>query len=256
MSAGPLYIVAAVLVGLSVGSFVNVIIFRLPRELSVVKPRSFCPECRRSIPWYENIPLLSYIVLGGRCRGCRAPIPARYPIVEATGGILAVLVLLRFGTSYDAIAAYAFLMALVAVTLIDWDHRIIPDEITLSFLLAGLVWSFLGGNVNPLHSFLGALAGGGVLYGVGLVYKLVRHAEGMGGGDVKLMAMIGAFLGIKFVLPVIVLASLAGTLYGVVLLRSGKGGKAAVAFGSFLAPAAALCIFYGPELLGWYTGHF
>lgn len=251
-----LHLAVLVLLGLSVGSFANVVVYRLPRKLSIVRPGSFCPSCKRRIRWYENIPVLGYAALGGRCRGCRKPIPARYPIVELIGGVLTVPVYLRFGIGLDALFAYLFLMALLIVTLIDWDHRIIPDEISLSFALVGIVWSFMGGVASPLHSILGAAVGGGSLFLVGAVYKAVRHADGMGGGDVKLMAMIGAFLGVKLVLPVIVIASFFGSLYGISLLRSGKAAKTDVAFGSFLAPAAAVCLFCGQALFGWYMGRY
>jgi leader peptidase (prepilin peptidase)/N-methyltransferase len=250
-----LYAAAAIL-GFAWGSFLNVVIHRLPHGTSVVRPRSFCPSCRRTIPWYENIPILSYILLRGRCRGCGSRISIRYIIVELIGGALCVFCIHRYGLSAEAVAAYVFLMALLAVTLIDWKHRIIPDEISLSFILIGLLWSFFNPAVSPVSSALGAIAGGGSLYVVGALYKLARHTEGMGGGDVKLMAMIGAFLGIGLVLPVIVIASFFGSVYGIALLRSGKGRQAAVAFGSFLAPAAAVCLIYGEAILGWYFGRF
>jgi leader peptidase (prepilin peptidase)/N-methyltransferase len=248
--------IGALCFGLMVGSFLNVVIFRLPERKSVVRPRSFCPACRKKIPWYENIPLLSYVVLRGRCSGCGVRIPLQYPAVEAVGGALLLLVVRRFGLSVEAAFVYAFLMALLAVTLIDWHHRIIPNEISLSFIVVGLVWSLLSPDQSLLGSALGALAGGGGLYAVGAIYKLVKHSDGMGGGDIKLMAMIGAFLGLKLVLPVIVLASFFGSLYGIALLRRGGGGGTAVAFGSFLAPSAAFCLFFGPDVLRWYFGHF
>lgn len=250
-----IYATAAVL-GFAWGSFLNVVIHRLPHGKSVVRPRSFCPACERTIPWYENIPVLSYIILRGRCSGCGGRIPVRYVIVELIGGALCMFCIYRYGLSIEAAAAYVFLMALLAVTLIDWKHRIIPDEISLSFILIGLVWSFFNPAVTPVSSALGAIVGGGSLYAVGALYKLARHTEGMGGGDVKLMAMIGAFLGVGLILPVIVIASFFGSIYGIALLRSGKGRKAAVAFGSFLAPAAAFCLIYGDAILGWYFGRF
>ncbi len=249
-------IAAAVLFGLAAGSFINVVIYRVPINGSIIKPRSYCPECRRTIRWYENIPVASYIFLKGRCRGCGINIPFRYPLVELVGAALAVLAIWRFGAGVDAAFAYAFLMALLAVTFIDWNHRIIPDEISLSFILIGLVWSLVSGELTVVSSAAGALAGGGGIWAVGALYKLIRHADGMGGGDVKLMAMIGAFLGVGFVLPVIVIASFFGSIYGIYLLRSGKEGKSTVAFGSFLAPAAAVCLLFGREILDWYLTCF
>jgi leader peptidase (prepilin peptidase)/N-methyltransferase len=247
---------AAGLVGLIAGSFLNVVIYRVPRKVSIVRPRSFCPGCGRRIRWYENVPLASYALLGGRCRGCGERIPARYPLVEGTGAALAMLALRVYGPTPAAAFAYAFLMALAAITLIDWEFRIIPDGLSLPFIAIGLAWSLVSPSRSLAGSALGALAGGGSLYLVGLLYRLARKTDGMGGGDVKLMAMIGAFVGLRLVLPVILIASLAGSIYGLALLRSGRGAKTAVAFGSFLAPAAAVTLLYGDRLLSWYVGRF
>jgi len=244
------------LFGLTVGSFMNVVIHRLPRGQSIVRPRSSCTTCGRFIRWYENVPLLSYLLLRGRCGGCGAPISIRYLFVELFGGGLAVIVLWRYGPGLFALFAFSFLMALLAVTIIDWKHRIIPDEISISFILIGIAWSFLNPALSPWESFLGALAGGGGLYAIGVLYRVLRRADGLGGGDVKLMAMIGAFLGVKFVLPVIVIASFAGSVYGLFFMRGERRRKASVAFGSFLAPAAALCLFWGTAILAWYFGRF
>lgn len=246
----------AVILGLMCGSFLNVVIFRLPRGYSVIKPRSFCPECGRKIRWYENIPLLSYISLRGRCGGCRTRIPVRYPLIEILGALLALFSTFRYGFGIDAAFVYSFLMALLAVAVIDWKHRIIPDRISLSFILVGLIWSFLNSDLDPIESASGAIVGGGSLYIVGALYKLIRHEDGMGGGDIKLMAMIGAFLGLRLVLPVIVTASLFGSVYGLALMRSGNSGKTKVAFGSFLASSAAICLFFGSAFLSWYLGRF
>lgn len=246
----------AALAGLATGSFLNVVIYRLPLGRSVVRPRSSCPGCGRPIPWNENIPVASYLFLKGRCRKCKMRISPRYPAVELAGMALAVVAVLRFGFGVDALFAYAFLMALLAITFIDWEHRIIPDQISLSFILLGIAWSVLSPRITLQSSALGAFAGGGGLWLTGAVYKLIRKTEGMGGGDVKLMAMIGAFLGINLVLPVIIIASFFGSLYGLYLVKKGGRGKTAVAFGSFLAPAAAVCVLYGPRILDWYFGRF
>jgi len=248
----PLIYACAALLGLMVGSFLNVIIYRVPRSLSVVRPRSFCPRCRAKISWYENVPVASYVALRGRCRHCGERIAIRYPLVEAAGAALALGAVYRFGPGIDAAFAYAFLMALTAITLIDWDFRIIPDGLSIPFIVVGLGWSLVNPDLTFASSALGALAGGGGLYAIAALYKLARKTEGMGGGDIKLMAMIGAFLGVRLVVPVIVIASFGGTLYAIALLRSGKGAKTAVAFGSFLAPAAAVCLFFGRRLLAWY----
>lgn len=246
----------AALLGLMVGSFINVVIYRVPRRLSVVRPRSFCPGCRAKISWYENVPVVSYIALRGRCRGCGERIAIRYPLVEVAGASLALSAVYRFGPGVDAAFVYAFLMALTAITLIDWDFRIIPDGLSIPFIFVGIGWSLVNPHLTLVDSVLGAIAGGGSLYAIGALYKLARKTEGMGGGDVKLMAMIGAFLGVRLIIPVILVASFAGTLYAVSLLKSGKGAKTAVAFGSFLAPAAAVCLFFGERLLAWYFTGF
>lgn len=248
--------ISAILLGLIVGSFLNVVVCRLPSGRSVVRPRSCCPSCRKVIPWYENIPVVSFILLGGRCSGCGAPISVRYVVVELLGGGLAYLIVLRFGVTVDAVFTFSFLMALVAITIIDWKHRIIPDAISIPFILIGLAWSFVSPALTPLSSVLGAVAGGGGLYVVGVVYRLLRHSEGMGGGDVKLMAMVGAFLGVQLILPVILIASFFGSLYGIALMKGGGNAKTSVAFGSFLAPAAAFCAFFGTYLLSWYLQRF
>lgn len=248
--------VLAALFGLMTGSFLNVVIYRLPLGRSVVKPRSFCPGCGRVIKWYENIPVMSYLILKGRCRGCGSRIPARYPVVELLGMIHAIVALHIFGAGMDAAFAFVFLMALTAITFIDWDHRIIPDQISLSFIFIGLAWSLFSPRLDIVESLTGVLAGGGGLWLVGFLYRVLRDADGMGGGDVKLMGMIGAFLGLKLVLPVIVIASFFGSIYGVYLMRRGGDGRTSVAFGSFLAPAAAVCLLFGPFLLSWYFSRF
>ena len=252
-----LIFIPAVLIGSVFGSFLNVVIYRLPLGRSIVRPRSSCTRCARQIRWFENIPVISYILLRGKCRGCGEKISPRYPVVEFLGALIAVLAVQRSGFSIEAFVAFSFLMALLAVTLIDWEHRIIPDEISLTFIVIGITWSLFNPRLSFLGSLFGALAGAGSLWLVGLLYKLARHKEGMGGGDIKLMGMIGAFLGIELILPVIVLASFLGSIYGVYLLKS-KGGDAqtAVAFGSFLAPAAAICMIFGSRLLSWYFTKF
>ncbi|MCK4549612.1 MAG: prepilin peptidase [Candidatus Krumholzibacteria bacterium] len=248
--------IPAFIFGLMVGSFLNVVIYRLPVGKSVVKPRSFCPGCGKTILWYENIPVLSWLFLRGKCRGCGVSISPRYPVIELLGGLLAVLAVHLYGDWLNAGFAYAFLMALLVITMIDWDHRVIPDQISLSFIVIGFTWSFINPDLSLISSAAGALAGGGSLWLVGVIYKKIRKTEGMGGGDVKLMAMIGAFLGIGLILPVIVIASLLGSIYGISLMRKGGDGQTSVAFGSFLAPAAAFCMVFGPALLAWYFGRF
>ncbi|HMA76833.1 MAG TPA: prepilin peptidase [Candidatus Krumholzibacteriaceae bacterium] len=256
MNTNPVALIFIFTAGLAAGSFLNVIIYRVPRGGSVIRPRSSCPACRRVLRWYENIPLLSYIFLKGKCAGCGKKISPRYPFIELSGGILALLCFYYSGFTLDLLFIYPFIMSLIAVTLIDWEHKIIPDSISLPFILIGFIWAYLSTDIALSSSFYGALAGGGSLYLVGLTYKSFRKTEGMGGGDVKLMAMIGAFLGIRLVLPVILVASFFGALYGIFLLRKGGTGRTAVPFGSFLAPAGILCLLLGDFFISWYFLNF
>ncbi len=248
--------ITVLIAGLAAGSFLNVLVYRLPRGKSIVKPRSSCPRCGKIITWYENIPLISFLFLRGKCSGCKKRISPRYPLVELLSGGLAVLCLNRYGLSLNLVFAYPFVMSLLVITLIDWDHQIIPDSISVPFIAAGVLWAAVGSDTGVLSSVLGAAAGGGSLYLIGVVYHRIKGVEGMGGGDVKLMAMIGAFLGIKLVLPVILVASFFGALYGIILIQAGGDGLTKVPFGSFLAPAAALCLFTGEIMLRWYFMQF
>jgi len=213
-------------VGACVGSFLNVCIHRLPADESVVSPGSRCPRCATPIAWYDNVPLLSWLWLGRRCRSCGVSISARYPLVEASAGLLAVLALVRFGPTPEAAVAFAFTAALLLITFIDLDHRFIPDEVSLPGILVGLAVAFLPGGVTPASAVVGAALGGGVLWVVAWVYERATGVEGMGLGDVKLLAMIGAFLGWRSIPAVLVIASITGSLAGAgVMLARGSGGK-------------------------------
>src|SRR5437867_6035325 len=187
----------------------------MPADESVVRPRSRCPRCGEPIAWYDNIPIVSWLSLRARCRHCRAAIAARYPLVELAAGALAVLSLVVFGPTVQAVIAFAFTASLLLVSVIDLDHRFIPDEVSLPGILVGLAVSFLPGPPTPLESALGAALGGGVLWAVAWVYERATGLEGMGLGDVKLLAMIGAFLGWQAIPVVLVIASVTGPLVGV-----------------------------------------
>jgi leader peptidase (prepilin peptidase)/N-methyltransferase len=237
--------------GAAIGSFLNVVIYRVPRRLSIVRPPSSCPQCDHRIPAWWNIPVLSWLLLRGHCRWCRARIPARYPLVELLVALLALACLWRFGFTLQAASVFVLLAALVAVAWIDWEHMIIPDAISLGFLVLGLALSpFTGPGL--LNSLLGALGAGGLLLLLGVIWQKTRGVDGMGGGDIKLMAAVGAFLGLVPGLLVIFLGAFLGAAYGVVLLR--KGGQAKVAFGTFLSLATVLVVFFGPWLIDWYLG--
>ena len=239
--------------GLVIGSFLNVCIHRLPSSQSIVHPRSRCPQCGHLIRVYDNIPVLSYLLLRGRCRDCGARISLRYPVVELLSGAFAAMALARFGLGWQALLMYALIAAFLVITFIDLDHRIIPDVITLPGIPIGLAASFGPGMISPLESLVGILAGGGSLFLVAWGYQLVTQREGMGGGDIKLLAMIGAFIGWKGVLLTIFIASLTGTLAGMALIFRRRGDmKLAVPFGPFLAVGAIAYLFMGPELMSWY----
>src|SRR2546427_2041919 len=177
-------------VGACIGSFLNVCIHRLPAEESVVRPGSRCPRCATPIAWYDNVPVVSWAWLRARCRACRARIPARYPLVEAAAGGLAVLALVRFGATPAAAVAFAFSAALLLITFVDLDHRFIPDEVSLPGIVVGLASSFLPGRIGPVDAVLGVLIGGGLLWAVACGDQRWTGVGGMGYGDVKLLALI------------------------------------------------------------------
>jgi len=239
--------------GFCVGSFLNVCIYRLPQGLSIVTPRSFCPQCRRPVRSYDNIPLLSYLFLGGRCRSCGAKISWRYPLVEALTGGLALGLFLRFGLTASFFALFAFTAAMVVITFIDLDHRIIPDVISLPGIGVGFALSFFLPSPSVLESLIGLVTGGGSLFVVAYAYEAITKREGMGGGDVKLLAMIGAWLGWKAILFTLFFASLSGTLIGGgAMLAQRQGRHYAIPFGPFLAFSALAYLFFGPQLIDWY----
>ena len=208
------------LFGATLGSFLNVVIHRLPRRESVVKPRSRCLACDHAIRWYDNIPVLSFFLLGRKCRDCGQPISFRYPLVEALTAGLALALWFKFGLSKELAVHFAFTAALIATTFIDIDHRIIPNEISLPGILIGFACSFLWEGFW-VSSLIGLLAGGGGLLGLSLLYAFIRGREGMGMGDVKLLAMLGAWLGWQCLLFVLLFASIQGVLTAVILWISG-----------------------------------
>lgn len=258
---------AAFAFGLVIGSFLNVCIHRLPAGQSIVHPRSSCPGCGHLIRAYDNIPVLSYLLLRGRCRDCGTRISPRYPLVELLSGGFAAMAVTRFGPGWEGLLMFALIAAFLVITFIDIDHRIIPDVISLPGIGVGLAASFVPWLLiappqtvlsalpvkTPLESVIGILAGGGSLFLVAWGYEMLTRREGMGGGDIKLLAMIGAFVGWKGVLFTIFVASLTGTLVGVALMLRQRGDmKLAVPFGPFLAIGAIAYLFIGPETFSWY----
>lgn len=245
---GPLLTAFGFLFGLVVGSFCNVCIHRIPRGESIVTPRSHCPHCHLLVRAVDNIPLVSFLLLRGQCRSCGHRISWHYPVVEFLTGLLFLLAFFRFGVTWRTGLLLTFLAALVIVTFIDLEHQIVPDVITLPGIGIGLAASLLFRDPIFWNALLGALIGGGIFYLVAVLSQ-----GGMGGGDIKLTAMIGAFLGWKQVLLTIFVGTLAGSVIAIFLLATGKKGrKDPMPFGPFLALGAVLVLFWGQEILAWY----
>ncbi len=248
----------AFLVGLALGSFLNVVATRLPAHEPVWTGRSRCPHCRTPLPWYDNLPLLSYLVLKGRCRFCGAGIPRRYPLLELAGGLLSLALWLRFPWSPLLIAYVPFTLALLVLSVIDLEHRLLPDAITYPGIVLGLVLALLLPHLTFLEALLGALLGGGMFFLTAWLYEKITGRRGMGGGDVKLLAMIGAFLGVKPLPYVIFISAALGTLSGLALALAGGAWRGGVwrttrlAFGPFLAAGALLYLFIGAKLVKFF----
>ncbi len=239
--------------GSAVGSFLNVCIYRIPAGISVVTPPSSCPSCANPIAFYDNIPVLGYILLRGRCRSCGAPISARYPLIEAAAGALCAALFYLFGLSVEFFAYFAFVSALMVVTFIDWKLQIIPDVISIPGIVAGIAVSYFIPSVGIVNSAGGFLLGAGVLFIIAMGYQFLTGKEGMGGGDIKLLGMIGAFLGWKGAAAALILGAFAGAVIGgVLMLRYGKDGKYAIPFGPFLAAGAVVYLFFGQSIVSWY----
>ena len=241
------------LLGLAIGSFFNVCIYRIPREESVVSPPSHCPACGRQISWWQNIPVFSYLFLRGRCYFCKISISPRYMLVELLTGILFLAVYLHSGWQPATICWLIFVSLLIPIIFIDLDHQIIPDRFSLSGIVLGFVCSLTGLTIPWGESALGIIVGGGVLWLIAEGYYRFTGRDGMGGGDVKLLAMIGAFLGSKAVLVTIFLSAFLGSAVGVAfMIFKGKGRKYAIPYGPFLALGAITCLFWGDSLVAWY----
>src|SRR5215831_15779081 len=267
----------ALVLGLVIGSFLNVVIIRLPQGSSISLPRSRCPNCKELIHWYDNIPILSYVLLRGRCRRCKKRISARYPLVEALSGVIGVLLYLKFGLTIEWAILLAFSASLIVLAFIDLDHRILPDRITLNGIWIGILVSVYLAQPSPLvsrlfrtagieganprvvalvGSLLGAVVGGGLLWGVAEAYLRLRGIEGMGFGVVKMMAMVGAFLGAPLALLTIMMGSLLGSIIGLLFIRmAGKTRQYELPFGTFLSFAGIMAILYGEDLVRWYVEH-
>jgi leader peptidase (prepilin peptidase)/N-methyltransferase len=250
---GPFALTFAALFGAVIGSFLNVCIHRLPRGTSIVWPASACPACGRALSWFENIPIVSYLFLRGRCRTCGAPISARYPIVEALTAAMFALAWWYYGPGPMLISRLIFGCALIVLFAIDLEHHLLPNVITLTGIVIGFLLSFITDQPGWRSSLIGIVAGGGVLFLIAEVYYRVRHEEGLGMGDVKMLAMMGAFLGWPLAILSLMIASVAGTIIGVGLIVTGRGTmKYALPFGTFLAIGAAVSAAAGQTILHWY----
>ncbi len=242
-----------VLLGMMIGGSVKVCIYRLPREMSIVRPRSCCPSCNRTIAWFDNVPLLSYLLLRGKCRHCGSSIPIRYPLIEGATGLISWLVFYRFGLGVAYPVYFLYAASLLVVSVIDLEHRIIPDQISLSGIVIGLLLAAFTPVMPFLDSLAGLALGGGSLLLVGMAYEAVRKQEGIGGGDIKLLAMIGAFTGWKGVAFTIFGGSLIASIVGITLMIVRRtNGQVPIPFGPFLSGASFLYILVGDRLIQAY----
>lgn len=270
-----LFVIVSAVFGLMVGSFLNVVIHRLPimmerawhanclelqgkdvpeqTKYTLATPRSVCPKCAHKIGPLENIPLISYVLLRGKCRGCSTPISLRYPLVEAVTGVLIAAVAVQYGYTWTTLFAWLFVFALIALTFIDFDTQLLPDDITLPLLWLGLLVNLNGGFTDLPSAVIGAMAGYLVLWTVFWLFKLVTGKEGMGYGDFKLLAAIGAWFGWQILPAVILLSSISGAVIGIgLILFKGKGRNTAIPFGPFLAIGGIAALFYGQQLAQLY----
>lgn len=276
--------------GLLVGSFLNVVIYRLPlmlqrdwrqqccefleiedpqpaeeknpllrTDLSLAQPASHCPQCQHTIRAWENIPLISYALLAGKCASCKVKIPIRYPAVELATGLFSALVAVNFGATWLALALLLFVWALIALTMIDFDHQLLPDDITLPLLWLGLAVNTqdLGTGVTTQEAVLGAVVGYLSLWSFYWVFKLATGKDGMGYGDFKLLAALGAWMGLQALLPIIILSSLVGATFGIAsILLMGRDRSAPMPFGPFLAGAGLIMMIWGNQIYSFYMTHF
>jgi len=252
-SEEPLVMVWVFAFGAIVGSFLNVVIYRLPRDISIWhRPPSSCPTCRTPIRWYDNLPLVSWLVLRGRCRSCRSSISIRYPLVELASGALTLLAFMRWGLSLTGVEVVIFTWVSLVLGLIDLDFQILPNRLTCSSILLGLGCSWFGGYTWWLDSLIGALVGALLPTLVIVIYRLWRGIDGMGWGDVKYLAAIGSVVGLRGCVGVLVLGATLGAVVGLGLIASGKGsGKTALPFGTFLALAVILWLYLPASWLAW-----
>lgn len=251
------------LLGSAIGSFLNVCIHRIPREKSIVNPPSACPQCGKAIRFFDNIPIVSYILLRGKCRDCETTISVRYPLVELLTAVLFVILYRRLGVTFELFVFLVFVSLLIAISFIDLDFQIIPDVLSIGGVVVGFLLSLgrpLFRNIDPkfgmLDSLYGIALGGGLLFAIAWLYQFFTKREGMGGGDIKLLGMIGAFCGIKGVVFSLVSGSVIGTIVGIpLMIAKGRDTKYAIPFGPFLSLGALVYVFMGNTLIR-YTINF
>lgn len=242
-------------IGCCLGSFFNVVIHRLPAKESLVHPGSHCPRCSHPILPYDNIPVLSYLLLRGKCRHCGASISLRYPIVEGLTGILALFLFLSYGWHPQFWIEFLFVSLLLIITFIDLDTYLIPDVLSLTGIVLGFGASFFTPRLSWLDSLLGIVLGGGFFLVIALGYQYLRHKDGLGGGDIKLLAMIGAFTGWPGVVLTVLASSVVGAVVGLLVMRhKGEGMGAMIPYGPFLAFGAVCYLFWGQAFYHWYFG--
>ena len=282
------FLIFSVIFGLMVGSFLNVVIHRLPKMMdnaeslyfqqrqdlaaglseeeilaklqpakyTIVTPRSACPKCGHNITALENIPIISYLVLGGKCKGCKTSISMRYPLIEALTGALIGLVAYQYGYTYTTLFAWIFVFALVTLTFIDFDTQLLPDDITLPLLWLGLLFNLNGGFTDLKSAVIGTILGYLILWSIYWTFKLVTGKEGMGYGDFKLLGAIGAWFGWQMLPAVILLSSVVGAVIGIgLIVFKSKGGGTAIPFGPFLALGGIAALFFGQQLMQFYLPH-
>ncbi len=240
--------------GMCVGSFLNVCIYRIPLKKSIIHPGSACPHCQNSIPFYLNIPIVSYLILGGKCWFCKKNISIRYPLIEFVTALFFVFLFIKFDMSPMLFFWFAFFCSLLTISIIDLDHQIIPDKISIPGIFIFTLSFLFIPEMTIKNSFLGILLGGGSLYAVAAIYYLVKKEVGMGGGDIKLLAMIGAATGVQGVVFTIFTGSLLGSIAGVCLMAYTKVAdtKLKIPFGPYLSLGAVLYIFFGEQIIKWY----
>jgi len=248
-------IVLIFVLGLIVGSFSNVCIYRIPRNESIIYPASHCPKCRSNISPIDNIPILSYILLKGRCRNCKSKIPIQYPVVEFLTGFIYLIIYLTYGLSIQTLIYIILSSALIIIAFIDLNEQIVPDVISLPGIVIGFIISFFVPYISVINSALGVVVGGGIILIIGLGGSVIFKKEAMGGGDVKLAAMIGAFLGWRYIIISLFLGFFLGALAGIILILSKiKSREDVIPFGPFIVLGSLITLLWGEKIISWYLG--